>query len=38
LFQALELFEPDENIVHHAARIIAGAWWQFLDERELVAQ
>jgi hypothetical protein len=35
---ALELLQPDEIILHHATRIIADAWWEFLDERELVAQ
>jgi pyrroloquinoline-quinone synthase len=34
--EALELLKPDENVVHHSVRIIADAWWEFLDERELV--
>jgi pyrroloquinoline-quinone synthase len=36
-FEALELLEPEENVVNQAARLIADAWWAFLDERELVA-
>ena len=36
--EALELLGPDDGIAHRAARSVADAWWQFLDERELVAK
>jgi pyrroloquinoline-quinone synthase len=36
--EALELLDPDEDVVYHATRLIADAWWEFLDERELAAQ
>ncbi len=35
--EALELLEPDEELVREATRLIGEAWWEFLNERELVA-
>jgi pyrroloquinoline quinone (PQQ) biosynthesis protein C len=35
--EALQLLEPDEESAREATRLIAAAWWEFLDERELVA-
>lgn|SRR5487761_1074770 len=34
--EALEVLEPDEKVAAAATRRIGGAWWGFLDERELV--
>jgi pyrroloquinoline-quinone synthase len=36
--EALEALKPDEDVVLQAARVIANAWWEFLDERELVTK
>jgi pyrroloquinoline-quinone synthase len=36
--ESLEILDPDLAVVHNATRVIADAWWQFLDERELLAQ
>jgi pyrroloquinoline-quinone synthase len=36
-FDALESLEPDVSEVQEAARVVAQAWWSFLDERELAA-
>ncbi len=35
--EALELLDPDNAVAREAARLIGDAWWEFLDERELVA-
>ena len=35
--EALELLDPDNAVACEAARLIGDAWWEFLDERELVA-
>jgi pyrroloquinoline quinone (PQQ) biosynthesis protein C len=35
--EALESLEPDVDAVEAAARLIADAWWSFLDERESLA-
>jgi pyrroloquinoline quinone (PQQ) biosynthesis protein C len=34
---ALTLLQSDEHEVERASRLIAAAWWSFLDELELVA-
>lgn len=34
--EALALLEPDEEIARQASRRIGEAWWEFLDERELI--
>jgi pyrroloquinoline quinone (PQQ) biosynthesis protein C len=36
--EALESLESDEDVVRRATRVIADAWWAFLDERELLSQ
>ena len=35
--EALEELQPDEETVRDATRRIGEAWWEFLDERELIA-
>jgi hypothetical protein len=35
--EALELLEPDTGVVFEATRLIGDAWWQFMDESELLA-
>jgi pyrroloquinoline-quinone synthase len=36
-FAAMESLECDLDVVSEGARIVADAWWSFLDERELLS-
>jgi hypothetical protein len=35
--EALDGINPDPLEAEAAARLIGGAWWEFLDERDLVS-